>query len=215
VTTTQTDQTTPTTVKSGRGTRHGAVSEMAAFFDVIPGREEALREACARFGEALRGTDPVATRKTGLRDSRQVIFDGGRKLIWATTFETDWDPYLDDAVLLMGVDHFIDWMQHTEQAGELAGWMNDAGGRDTLRQATTDASMEATVRASTAGLKRILQSVQQPAASYFNALSDYTLPEVEKAGRVERAFQRVLDDPAAEQALTQPALAPLLAEAAD
>jgi hypothetical protein len=33
--------------------------------------------------------------------------------------------------------------------------------------------------------------------------------------RVEEAFQRVLDDPQAEQALQQPALKPLLAEAAD
>jgi hypothetical protein len=33
--------------------------------------------------------------------------------------------------------------------------------------------------------------------------------------RVNQAFQRVLDDPAAAQALGEPALAPLLTEAAD
>jgi hypothetical protein len=39
--------------------------------------------------------------------------------------------------------------------------------------------------------------------------------ELRKAMRVNAAFQQVLDEPAAEEALQHPALAPLLAEAAD
>ncbi len=42
-----------------------------------------------------------------------------------------------------------------------------------------------------------------------------TVKEIRKAERVNDAFQRVLDDPRAGELLQQPALAPLLAEAAD
>ena len=41
------------------------------------------------------------------------------------------------------------------------------------------------------------------------------MPEIVKGQRVNAAFQRVLDDPAAEEALAHPALKPLLDEAAD
>jgi hypothetical protein len=39
--------------------------------------------------------------------------------------------------------------------------------------------------------------------------------EIRKAQRVNRAFQQVLDDPGAAEALQHPALRPLLDEAAD
>lgn len=29
------------------------------------------------------------------------------------TFETEWDPYVDDAILLIGIEVFLDWLQHT------------------------------------------------------------------------------------------------------
>jgi hypothetical protein len=41
------------------------------------------------------------------------------------------------------------------------------------------------------------------------------MPEIDKGMRVQEAFQRVLDDPAAEEALRHPALKPLLEQAAD
>lgn len=31
----------------------------------------------------------------------------------AMTFETEWDPYVDDAILLIGMEVFLDWLQHT------------------------------------------------------------------------------------------------------
>ena len=62
---------------------------------------------------------------------------------------------------------------------------------------------------------KLTVTVQEPAAGYYHALGEHTMPQIRKADRVEQAFQRVLDDPAAEQALGQPALKPLLDEAAD
>ena len=61
----------------------------------------------------------------------------------------------------------------------------------------------------------LLQSVQAPAAGYWNMLADQTVPQIRKAQRVEQAFEQVLDDPGAAQALENPVLKPLLEEAAD
>ena len=203
-----------TTIKSGKGTADGAVSEMACFFGVKPGHEEQVRAACQRFAAAVRGADPQATQKTGLRDSRHVLFDGGRRLLWATTFETDWDPYLDDALIIMGPDHFIDWMQHTIEAEDLGQWFLQSGGREALGRTGTP-EQEQAARATSAGLKAILQSVQVPAAGYFNALADRSIPEIRHALGTQHAFEQVLDHPDAAQALQQPALRPLLERAAD
>ena len=67
----------------------------------------------------------------------------------------------------------------------------------------------------TSGLKKVLQAAQIPATSYFNVLSNLTMPEILKAVRVQQAFQQVLDDPAAAELLQHPAMAPLLAQAAE
>jgi hypothetical protein len=69
--------------------------------------------------------------------------------------------------------------------------------------------------ANSALLKALLQLGQAPASAYFDVLSDQTVPQIRKAQQVELAFQQVLDDPAAAQALRQPALKPLLEQAAD
>jgi len=182
--------------KSGKGISHGVVSEMSTFFTVRPGHAEQLHAACQRFGLATRELDPnAAIQKSGLRESRHVIFDNGQRLLWITAFETDWDPYFDDVDAVLGHEHFIDWLQHTVEA-EMHG-------------------KELQARHDRAQLKALLQAVQVPASSYWDALSDQTVPQIRKAQRVEQAFQQVLDDPAAEQALQQPALQPLLEQAAD
>jgi hypothetical protein len=204
---------TELSVKSGKGIRDGVVSELAAFFRVKPGCADQLQEACAQFADSLRQVPDADVQKIGLRDSRHVIFDEGRQLLWTTTFETDWDPYLDDAMLLFGVDNFIAWMRYIEEATELTEWLNEAGGAEALRQPAEDRAK--TVAQFGGGLKRIIQSVQVPAAGSYNAIPDQTVPQIRKADRVEQAFQKVLDDPAAEQALANPALKPLLDEAAD
>lgn len=201
------------TKKSGKGMSDGVISELAAYFTVKPGHEEDLRAALARFVDVLRSTDPKENLKTGLRDTRHVIFDNGRRLLWATTFETDWDPYLDDALLIIGVEHFLDWMQHTSEAEVILDWFESAGGAEAFDKNSPE--FQETVKKASPGLKAIIQSVQVPAAVYFNTLAPLTMVEVLKAQRLQQAFQQVLDDPAAEQALQHPALKPLLEQAAD
>ena len=107
------------TTKSGKGNSHGVVSEVSAYLTVKPGHEEEARAASLRFGELLKKSKWEDIQKTGLRDARLVIFDNGHRLMFASGFETDWDPYVDDAILVVGIQHFLDWMQHTEEAEEL------------------------------------------------------------------------------------------------
>ena len=149
---------------------------------------------------------------TGLRDQRHVIFDNGTRLMWATTFENDWDPYFEDFVLI-GIEHFLDWMQHTAQYTHVAEWLESSGGVEKFRLDNPD--VEAQMKRSVGGLKAIVQSVQSPATGYFNNLRDVDDAGDRQGPAREAAFQRVLDDPAAEEALQHPALKPLLDQAAD
>ncbi|MCG3207615.1 MAG: hypothetical protein FOGNACKC_01215 [Anaerolineae bacterium] len=209
-------QTTTVTLskKSGKGITDGVISELTAFFGVKPGCTEQLRQAITRFDDMLHNLDPKANEKIGLRDSRMVLFDNGTRMLWTTTFETDWDPYLDDALLIVGVQHFMDWMKYVTEAETLTSWVVSAGGADILSDTNSPEFLEV-VQKNSSGLKAIIQSVQIPATGYWNALAATTIPEIRKAQRVETAFQQVLDNPEAAEALQHPALQPLLEEAAD
>ena len=198
--------------KSGKGTQHGVVSELTTFFQVQPGHEEELRAACQRFGDVFRNLEPM-TLRSGLRDMKHAIFDNGRRLLFITSFETDWDAYVDDAVAQIGVEHWIDWMQHTVEVSALRGAVLATAGLDPSRKASPE-ELERAVTMGSSELKGVLQAAQVQAIYYFNDLSTLTVPQIKKAVRVERAFQRVLDDPRAASALQQPVMKPLLDEAA-
>lgn len=199
------------TKKSGRGTSHGVISEVSVLLTVKPGHEEELRAACRRFGEILINSDWREVMKTGVRDARLVVFDDGRRLLFATGFETDWDPYIDDAILIVGIQHFIDWLQHTEEGEELVVAVKAL----TKDLDKNDPAFEEKAKPAGAKVKAIVQKYQTPATTYFNSLSDITIPQAKKAQRLQQAFQKVLDDPDAEKALQHPALKPLLEQAAD
>ena len=65
-----------------------------------------------------------------------------------------------------------------------------------------------------AALQAFILGAQRTAAAYARNYPG-TVKEIRKALRVNDAFQRVLDDPAAAEALQHPALKPLLDEAGD
>ena len=67
--------------KSGMGLSDGVVSELATFWDVLPGHEDELRAATERFAATLRSIDRAKNLSTGLRDQRHVIFDNGTRMI--------------------------------------------------------------------------------------------------------------------------------------
>jgi hypothetical protein len=199
------------TKKSGKGNSHGVISEVSAYLTVKPGHEEEARAGALRFGEMLKHSNWKDIQKTGLRDARLVVFDNGRRLMFASGFETDFDPYVDDAIEVVGIQHFLDWLEHTEEAEELVASVKSlAKGLD-----ENDPAFAERVKPAGATLKAVIQKIQSPATTYFNALSDLTMPQIKKAQRLQQAFQQVLDDPAAQEALQHPALKPLLEQAAD
>ncbi len=191
--------------KSGKGVSDGVVSELSTFFTVRPGHEEAMRAAVERVNHMLHEMGPDVHQKMGLREWRMVILDNGQRLMLMTSFETDWDPYVDDALQVFGVDQFMDWLRHTVEA-EAHHQELQAAGADLKQGITNTAALK---------VKALLQAGQVQASAYFDVLSDQTVPQIRKAQRLERAFEQVLDDPAAEQALQQPALQPLRDQAAD
>jgi hypothetical protein len=204
--------TSAVTTKSGKGLSYGVVSELATYWEVLPGHEDELRAATQRFAAVLSAVPLEKNIHTGLRDQRHVIFDNGTRLMWATTFENEWDPYFED-FMLIGIEHFLDWMQHTAQYTHVTDWLESSGGVEKFDQRNPDA--EAHMKQTVGGLKAIVQSVQSPATGYFNNLSTWTMPQIVKAQRLQEVFQGVLDDPDAAEALQHPALRPLLEEAAD
>src|SRR5262245_36815107 len=188
---TTTQETVVLTKKSGKGLRHGVVSEVSAYFHVKPGHEAALRAAIDRFQGALHKAPPELIQRFGLQDMRHVIFDNGTRLNWATSFETDWEPYIDDSVTTFGIKTWYDWFQYCEECPE-----------DFL-----DLTLPK--------LRAFIQSGQVQAAGFFKTISNTTTPELRKAIRVQNALEQVIDNPEAVALLQEPALKPLLDEAAD
>ena len=199
--------------KSGKGLSTGVISELASYWNVKPGHEDELRAAALRFGDMLHKSDPKDVQRTGLRDARLTIFNNGRQFSFFTTFETDFDPYLDDAILIVGIEHFLDWLQHLVEAEKLMATVESIGGLKKFDK--KDPDFEKNHKRISAELKALVQSVQIQSTSYFNALSSFTNPQITKAQRLQQTFQQVLDDPAAGEALKHPALKPLLEQAAD
>jgi hypothetical protein len=178
-----------TTAKSGLGARHGVTSELTVFLTVKPGEADALRAGLHAFHERIRNAPWDVVQKIGIVDIKHVIFDDDTRLIWNTTFDTDWDPYVDDAFAIIGSGPWTGWVQHVVEY-DPADWT------------------------SSAGIKRFAQSAQVPAAAYTRAIPDLTLAQVKEDQRVKEAFEQVLDTPGAAEALQNPVLKPLLDVAA-
>jgi hypothetical protein len=167
------------------GLKAGARSEFFAIGDVIPGHEEALRQTLAQAT-----SDPhiqQAIKQIGtLHEARFVLLDGGKRLVFASSFDGAWDAYIDDFARTDIGRAFDDTWQHVQgypgvKSPDIKEWFK-----------------EHTV----------------VAGNYLVAYPEPTVQEIWKALAVNEAFQRVLDDPAAAEALQHPALKPLLDMAA-
>jgi len=92
--TAQAARTPPPPVESaGRvGVRLGMVSELTMIFPLIPGGAQRLRA----FLRLLNGNLDGASKVGSLHDMRFVFLDNDTKLLFATAFDGEWDPYIDD-----------------------------------------------------------------------------------------------------------------------
>jgi hypothetical protein len=74
------------------GLRQGKVSELTSIMTFAPGGAKRLRALLKVLGGNFQGADKVGT----LHDMRFVFLDNDTRLLFATTYDGDWDPYIDD-----------------------------------------------------------------------------------------------------------------------
>src|SRR5678816_2964206 len=91
-----TSETPPPPVESaGRvGSRLGKVSELTIIVPFAPGGAERTRAFLRLLGGNLAGADKVGT----VHDMRFVFLDNDTRMLFATTFDGDWDAYIDDFI---------------------------------------------------------------------------------------------------------------------
>jgi hypothetical protein len=171
------------------GVSVGPTSEFSLFFHVTPGHGDALRQALRSLQDepGYRPGDYNMAVAT-IHEARFVLFDDDTRLLFATSFDGPWDAYMEDFFTSGPTLALFDAVfQHVE-------------GYEGLPDA--------------AAVKEFVLGAQVTAAAYARNYGG-TVKEIRKAERVNKAFQRVLDDPEAGEALQQRALKPLLDEAAD
>jgi hypothetical protein len=89
-------QAPPAPVESaGRvGARLGKVSELTMIVPLAPGGAERLRTFLRLLNGNLQGADKVGS----VHDMRFVFLDDDTRMLFATTFDGDWDAYIDDFI---------------------------------------------------------------------------------------------------------------------
>jgi len=75
-----------------KGARQGRVSEFTIIVPFAPGGAKRLRGLLQLLEGNFKGADAVGT----VHDMRFVFLDNDTKLLFATTYDDDWDPYIDD-----------------------------------------------------------------------------------------------------------------------
>ena len=74
------------------GSRQGKVSELTLIAPFAPGGAARLRALLQLRDGSFDDTDKVGT----VHDMRFVFLDNDTKLLFATAYDGDWDPYIDD-----------------------------------------------------------------------------------------------------------------------
>jgi|ERR1700734_794956 hypothetical protein len=74
------------------GLKNGLISELTSIVELKPGGADRLRRLFAMVRGNFSGADRVGT----LHDMRFVFLENDTKLMFATTFDGDWDSYIDD-----------------------------------------------------------------------------------------------------------------------
>jgi hypothetical protein len=80
------------TSSAGRtGLRRGKVSELTIVFPIAPGAAKRLK-AVLDSGFNVQAPDRVGS----VHDMRYVFLDNDTRILFATTYDGEWDPYVDD-----------------------------------------------------------------------------------------------------------------------
>jgi hypothetical protein len=157
-----------------KGKKSGPVTEYCGLFHIKPGQAQPMIDQISE-SLARRGDVRESYKRIGVHDARYVVLDNGTRLLVTISFDLDFDPYFDDAIAsLVGGDKSqiaFHWIDHLEGVPE--------GGYDAM---------------SWEEFKNFLVANQTEADVFANT-NDATVAEIDKALRVQQAFQQVLDDP--------------------
>ena len=168
-----------------KGARSGVQTEFTVFMRVKPGEGQAVRDAIDRVKTDPRRADAVKEIGT-LHEARFVLFDNDTRLMFCSSFDGTWDKYIDDFATTYIAHIFDAVFSHCEGFPGIA----------------------------SADIKDWFMTNAEEALTFLSAYPDATVKEIWKALAVNKAFEEVLDDPAAEQPLQEPSLKPLLELAA-
>jgi hypothetical protein len=153
---------TKNAIKARPGTKVGQSNEFTLVCSLKPGGAERMRELLADgfTGERQKNTDRIAT----VHDLRFVIFDNDTRVIFASTFDGDWESYISDFATILPDE--IDLLFH-ECAGypgihspEITDW---------------------------------IANQQVTALAFYSAYPEASVREVWKALRTKKAFDTLLD----------------------
>jgi len=152
----------PAIESAGRvGARLGKRSELTIIVPLAPGGAKRLRTFLQLLGGNL---SPGASKVGTLHDMRFVFFDNDTRMLFATSFDGDWDTYIDDFIALIP-----DYLDIIDSAWE--GWPG--------------------IRAP--GAKDYLIKHQITAEGWFVANPELTLADIERLKRNGKAVDEFLD----------------------
>jgi len=151
----------PAIETAGRvGARLGKVSELTIMVPMAPGGAKRLRAFLRMAGGNLNQGDKVGT----LHDMRFVFFDNDTRMLFATSFDGDWDAYIDDFVTTIP-----DYLDIIDSAWD--GWPG--------------------IRSP--GAKDYLAAHQITAEGWYVAHPDLTVAEIHRLKRLGKAVDELLD----------------------
>src|SRR5258706_12127642 len=158
----QVSEPPPPIESAGRvGARLGKRSELTMIVPLVPGGAKRLRTFLQLLGGNL---SPGATKVGTLHDMRFVFIDNDTRLLFATSFDGDWDNYIDDFIAL--IPDYLDLMD--------SAWEGWPGIRDP-------------------GAKDYLIKHQITAEGWFVANPELTLAEIQRLQRLGKATDEFLD----------------------
>jgi hypothetical protein len=168
------------------GLQLGSRTEFFVVGNVIPGHEDTLRQVLAdHMNNPL--TQAAVDQIGTLHEARFVLLDGGKRLVFLSTFDGDWDAYIDDfATTAIGQDFDLTW-----------------------------AHVEGYPGVKSPAIKDWFAAHVVQAGNFVCAYPEVSVKQIWRALDLQKTFQQVLDTPGAAEALQQPALKPLLDLAAD
>ena len=142
------------------GTRQGKVSELVVIAPFSPGGAERLRAVLELRDGDFSDTDRVGT----VHDMRFVFLDNDTKLLFATSYDGEWDAYIDDFVT-----RIPDYLDIIDSAWD--GWPG--------------------IRSP--GAKDYLANHQITAEGWYVAHPDLTVAEIHRLKRVGAAVDELLE----------------------